>query len=685
MNLKTQAILTKEWIKLRKTVWLLLLIVLYAAGDTYLYLHGQNQLGGALGLWGNILSRHPDFYSSFNLLALCGVLLGFFQFWPECQGKRLRLFFHMPMEPWRLLSVQLLTGITVLIFINLLSFGLLLAAMALFNLPYNIIEPIMYCIVPWALLSFIAYFVTGAFLAANKLALRLLVLMGGYCAFALLFGGTGYGEFSQAALRYAAFTIAFIPLVFFTHLRFLSNPTYKAEFNFVRAAALLVVLIGMNTVVPDLYWRMVVPQRTSKSMLFSPVENEFVQIISSTQRKIGVKQQPGTIYVREDGTEIEYRDYCGLLPVYYARNLQKWGMFPETINGKKISFMKAAKGWSSDRFGSASWNSPEKMLHVMMESKPEGASFVMPDDFFRVSRDGMKLEFLRPETGGIDIKKSDAFNKALKDQGFVFPVLALGGNPTKMKSYNVGYFLVDAENTLFQLKMTKGNPVCVNSHERVPGKVLLVRIREKEMKKFYGFIVSTEGIYGINMNDLASRDDLSAIEALAMAFSSKKDKSLQKLPIENFDPQNIKANLHTTIVGNSLKVSSYSNFMDPVQGLGLDGDFKITHVFAQPKDSKDISGMKIRNQIESFLFPLRIEETQSFSNFIRFVPMVPVYPWIAFLSGIFSACLVIAYYRSNKIAVRKVDLILALLFGPGSLIVISLANRDASFNLVKTS
>jgi len=683
MNSKINAVLKKEWIKLRFTGWLLPLMVIYAAVDAYLFLHGQDQLRGVHGLWDLIISRQPLFFISYRLLALCGVLLGFFQFWPECQGKRLRLFFHMPVEPSRLLSVQILIGMGVLAATNMLAFGLLFGSLRVFMLPMNVVTPILSAMAPWALLSFIAYFVTGAFLAAKKLPLRLLVLIAGYCAYAMLYDGAGYGQFSEAMWRYTLFAIGFIPFVYYTYLRFLSNPTFMPEFSFVRAASLCVVLVGLSTVLPELYWRVAIPEKLSQSLLYSPVSNEFVQVISSTKRKIGEKQKPGSIYLLEDGTELERREYCQLLPHFYGRDLEKWGMFPEVIGGKSTTPMQMMGGWTSDRFNSSFWNSPKTMLRTLLEAEPNGASFVSPDDFFRLACDGMGLEFLRAETGSVDVEKSDRFNKALKAEGFVFPILVMNGNSNLMKGYDVGHFLVDSNNVLFQLQMVEGWPRCVNSKQQVPGTALGIKIKEKPLRRHYGFVVSTEGIYAINMNNPRLNDNAKGMDALNTVVSNKVDMSLQRLPIDNFDPHNIEATMYTTIAGNSLQMESLDSPMEPEQGLGLNDDLAIVHSFRQPKDPQDIKAMAVRNQVESFLFPLRFEKWQPFSGFIRFVPVCPDYPWIALVSGLISACLVFVYYRARKATVRKVDLLLAGVFGPATLIVVILANWDAPLKILK--
>ena len=685
MNLLTHAIFKKEWIKLRRTGWLLPLFVLYAALDSLLYLHGQDQLRGPLGMWSHLLTREPAFFSSFRLLGLCGVLLGFFQFWPECQGKRMRIFFHMPVSPLRLLSLQLLAGGLVLLAINLLAFGLMFASLRVYHLPLEVVFPVLGAILPWALLSVIFYLVTTAFLASKKLPLRLLVLASGYFAFVLLYDITGYGRFSQAAPRYALFASSFVPLVYFAYLRFLGNATAPPSFPFFRTVALCAVLVGANTVLPDLYWRMAVPERVSKSMLYSPVEGAFVQVVSSTKRKIGKDQRPGSIYLREDGTEIGFREYCRLLPHFYASNLQKWGLFPETIGGKSLTPMQVMRGWTADRFHPAQWNGRAPMLHSLMESEPEGASLKSPEDFFRIRNDGMALEFLRPKDGQVDRKKSDRFTRALASEGFLFPVTALGGNPSTMKSYDVGYFLVDAKQNLFQLQMREGWPHCVNAKQTVPGDILAIVINEKPRREFYGFIVTTDGVFAIHMNDARLKEGLTQMQRLTLAVTNRTDMSLQKLPLEAFDPEDTRIVLYTTIAGNSLQTASVTHPDLPETGLALDGNFGVTGRFEQKWEAEDASAMDLRRKGESFLFPLRFMKSQPHSGWIRFVPVLPESFGFALAGGLLSACLMFAFSRSRKQTPSKTDLLLALAFGPATLLVVALADRDAPVKRLRSA
>ncbi|NTV74962.1 MAG: DUF4857 domain-containing protein, partial [Holophaga sp.] len=330
MNPRIRSLFQKEWIKLRRGVWLLPLILGYAAVDSLLVLRTIDRTHGAFGLWATLVSKEPAFFKTYLLLGACGAVLGFLQAWPECQGRRLRLMFHLPVEPQRVLTVLLGTGLTVLLALNLAAHAALAASLAAFHLPLDILGPVLLSLAPWSLLSLAAYLGTVAFFGSRSLPQKALVLVCCYALCTLLAAPAGYGRFAPSLGRYALATLLFVPLVYHAYLRFMGDPLQGRLFRCMRGLSLLAGALALCAILPGLFGRLAVSERVRQSLHFSPVHGRFVQSSTPPDRGNGPVGAAETRYALEDGQRLTRDQYADALPVLYAEDLMKWKRFPET-------------------------------------------------------------------------------------------------------------------------------------------------------------------------------------------------------------------------------------------------------------------------------------------------------------------------------------------------------------------
>lgn len=171
----------------------------------------------------------------------------------------------------------------------------------------------------------------------------------------------------------------------------------------------------------------------------------------------------------------------------------KWEMFPESIGGMRVSASEAEKSWQFVRLSSFDWNCPPPMLHMLIESNPEGARLQKPVDVFRIASSGSGIEFIKPHDGKIDMEISRRFTLALRKAGFVFPVRAVGGNPDVRKRYDAGYFLADSKGAIFQMQLTDNQPSCRMLRGKIDGAARYIHVKEHHRKEYYGFVVTDRG------------------------------------------------------------------------------------------------------------------------------------------------------------------------------------------------
>ncbi|WP_027181703.1 DUF4857 domain-containing protein [Oleidesulfovibrio alaskensis] len=652
MNRQVQALLAKEWIKLRRGIWIIPLLLGYAAIDSVLVLNTIDRVHGTFGLWATLIAKQPPFFASFRLLVACGVLTGFLQAWPECQGKRLRLLFHMPVMPGNIVGVMVGTGLCVMLLTGAAACGLLAASMNAFHMPADMILPVMVSLLQWVLLGITAYLGTVAFFAMRTMGGRVLVLWVMLAAFKLLWNYGDYGASEQALWRYGLFAAGFLPLVFFSYLRFMGERADSRLYNGTRAAGLLLFAVALCAVLPDLYWRTVMPSRVRQQLHFSPVEQQFVIMSSYPEGTTGPGGLSGTVVTLEDGKVLSRSETAQALPVKYSHDLIKWKAFPESVNGIPLSEHEAQYGWQFIRFMPRDWNSPAPMLHMLLESAPQGARLEMPDDMFRLGAGAGSLEFLRPEDGSVDTVKSDKFTAALRDAGFVFPVKALGGNPDTRKEYDAGYLLVDAQGTLFNLQMVHGLPRCVNSGERVPGNVRGVVVTESRRREMVGFVMTDTALFAVMQDDL----------------------SLRELPLDNLNADSGHMYLWADKLGKYLVQGDITRPEEGLTGKAMTTGFAVTHTYSLPMRAADIKALERVTDAASVLLPVRVVQRSPQSRFLSMGFEYATSPLLALGSGMLLALLLVWRTRAAGRSVRWWDCLLVIVFGPVALLGIGLVS-----------
>jgi len=652
MTAQTSALLRKEWIKLRRGVWILPLIVAYAAVDSFLTLKGIDRMHGPFGLWLTLVAKQPPFFADFILLGPCGVILGVLQAWPECQGKRLRLLFHLPESPERVVHVMVYTGLAVLTLLNLAAHGALAAAMLAFHLPRDIVLPVLASVLPYSLLSMALYMCTVAVLAVRGLPQKLIVLVCAYGAWSILSDAGTYGTVTlYGHWQYFVFALTFQFLVPFCVLQFIDAPTSKRFYKLSRAASLTLAVLALSAVLPTLFWRTFAPDPVRQSMIYSPVREEFVTSTSVTTRSIGLRGASNS-YALEDGSPLTDREYFQSQPFLYTETLVKWGIFPESIGGFRIPPAKAKRNWEFESFSPRDWNSPDPMLHMLLEAEPEGARLEAPDDLFRVRADGRGLEFLNPEDGSVNHEKSEIFTRALAEAGFVFPIRALGGNPDPRKDYDVGYLLADAEGKLCQLQMVHGEPHCRLSADSLPDAVRGIIVREHRRREFMGFVATDSELCTVMLKDMR-------IRLLPMAGG--------------FNPERTKIDFISNPVSRSVVTSDSGHWENGLKGMGLSPDFDFRRSFFLERNAEARKTLEQLGTIKSVLFPLALVQTRPGSAYRSLAFSRDGHFNAAMASRFFCLALYLWFVLRSRRTWRIWDPILVFMFGPTALAVIALA------------
>ena len=125
-------------------------------------------------------------------------------------------------------------------------------------------------------------------------------------------------------------------------------------------------------------------------------------------------------------------------------------------------------------------------VYLIMESMPARIDLEDPKEVFRF-RDG-QVEFIEMETNEVNPGRSRRFTEIFNDRGFVLPMKSYSANITSRKPYDEGYLMVDANGSLFHMKMQAGRPYMTKIRKPDSISAAHVFIMENVDKRSLGFM-----------------------------------------------------------------------------------------------------------------------------------------------------------------------------------------------------
>ena len=191
--------------------------------------------------------------------------------------------------------------------------------------------------------------------------------------------------------------------------------------------------------------------------------------------------------VREDAEGRAYteEEFDSIVPLFYYRQMLSDGRMPDSIHSVPVSIDRIKKGAFYFRIKPREVNRPQIALYPMFESMSNRVKLEVPDDMFRCAD---KLEFIDVVTNEVNQEKSKRFHQAMERAGFRFPAQWVSGIPSALKSYDEGYFILDADGDVFHLKQVNGKPFVTNTNIGDKVNVLHFKMIEVPDRRFYGFL-----------------------------------------------------------------------------------------------------------------------------------------------------------------------------------------------------
>lgn len=224
---------------------------------------------------------------------------------------------------------------------------------------------------------------------------------------------------------------------------------------------------------------------------------------STILKDIGLIDYKNKKFPMEDlkGNKYNTAQFDSLMPMLNYRQLMTDGKLPDSINEQKITPQLLRSKSVVYKYKPSDINTPVNGLYILLETMPKRVGLEIPNDVFRLKNN---IEFIDAQTNTLEIEKSRLFQQALDKEGFQYPAQWLIGNPNPRKPYDEGYFVLDANNQLFHMKMVNNRPYIKNTKIGEKIQASYFSMLEVADKRFYGFLFSKQGELFIIENDGAN-------------------------------------------------------------------------------------------------------------------------------------------------------------------------------------
>jgi hypothetical protein len=246
-----------------------------------------------------------------------------------------------------------------------------------------------------------------------------------------------------------------------------------------RYTLILVAVLVMSIYLPDLYWLFFDVKTHSPYVSFSPVDSVFIMYR---------RGDDGLEFTDVKGNTYNRDEYEEKLPFFYYMQLISDGRMPETIHGIQLDVNEIKRNRNMHRIKSYQLDQPQIPLYPLLESESGRVRLEFPEEYFRINNE--RMEFINSVSRNVDKDLTESFTQALKETGFEFPSKAVYINPTTLKPFDEGCFVVDGKDDLYHIKKAKGEPVVRATGFPKDIAIRSIMVAENNLKEYYGLVVS---------------------------------------------------------------------------------------------------------------------------------------------------------------------------------------------------
>ncbi|QZE15243.1 DUF4857 domain-containing protein [Halosquirtibacter laminarini] len=374
----------------------------------------------------------------------------------------------------------------------------------------------------------------------------------------------------------------------------------------IRYLIIIITTVILSWAMPYTYHLVYDKAPSNVFSYYSSVDHAFCTVLFNEKEERLVRRNVVT------GKEYSQSEFDSILPLFFCRQLLADGRMPEKIDGQEITPDRINLKTFNYNYSPKEKNRPQIPLYTLFESISGRVRLEMPGDMFRITD---KIEFLRPNSGDVDLVKSRKFQQALESHGFCFPPRQFAGNPNPRKPYEEGYFILDRQNQLFHLKMVNGKPFVRKISIPDGLTPLFIETQEPADRSFYAFIFGTKGeLYSLTSNQY----------------------QFHAIPIPKFDPETN----HLSIMANPLYWCVSVISRNGKENIAISTtDNRIVDQYTE-------TNPKTKGSFTKYLFPFSLDFTSPYSSFIK--PVFYLGSRWALVGNVFFAFIMFLIYKGRK-------------------------------------
>ena len=303
--------------------------------------------------------------------------------------------------------------------------------------------------------------------------------------------------------------------------------------------------------VPYLFWILTDAHTNQPYILYSNVKEQFVFFRHG---------EDALHLVDEEGNEYSRGEFRTITPMFSYRQLYYDGILPEALNGVKLDIKKIEAERTSVRLKPKDIYSPSINLYIVFDNGTGSLRLDMPEDFLRLND---KVEFINARTNSLETEKSQLFQNAFDKAGIRFPIKGVFSNPSTLKPYDEGSFIVDAENRVFHLRQVKQKPEIkllkdAGKYSKIWDEIApeYILVAEQGNKELRCAIIDTQHRFWLVVGE---------------------DFRPVKVPFKNFDPTKMEVRLN----GSLLHVQVTAQSDDSLESVAFDRDYNVKRTYTE--------------------------------------------------------------------------------------------------------
>ncbi|MGC3960054.1 MAG: DUF4857 domain-containing protein [Verrucomicrobiota bacterium] len=396
--------------------------------------------------------------------------------------------------------------------------------------------------------------------------------------------------------------------------------------NFARIFLLLTGVLLLAHYLPAAFWLIADQRQRVPTVFYSCLEKNFL-LFRSERGEIVRTDRQGKTYDRDE--------FERLLPLDNYLQLYKDGRMPKEIDGVAITPEKLRRERVNVRLKPEVLDTPSVALTPLLETESGRVRLEMPGDFMRL---GATIEFVDAKSNRLLPEKSVQFQRAFAAAGFAFPVKLVGSNPTTLKPYDEGCFLVDAKDVVFRLRQIRGEAELVRLVELAPTEQKTqwaelqpryIHVQEQDNREIHALIIGRDNRAHLVVGN---------------------EQRLVTLPLKKFDPATMQLTVRGDLLNRLVVVSS----AEYVEAVALNRDYSLLDRYTEMLVAR---AGRPSGQLAGALFPFTLDLESDTSGFLGF-NFEWGNRWVIVLNAILLAALVgWAALRKQAWRLRMPDLV----------------------------